>query len=455
MDIPEKIDLFCRARANNPLPDCGLLLVGSNPLPVYALIKALRPQHVLLVGTEEVSDYLQKIIAMLPDTVEKIDYRICNPFKSQDIQDKVKEILNTVNHREMWFSYTAGTKSMSVNGFEEWSKVVSQDNMHWGIYVSPYGPRVFLNRLDEGFLLAPHDEFDSPSLSFQEVIDLHLNTLKDNTCRDDHKDTVLCELAHNIHAVVSRDRRKGIDEYLKLLPPAYLTGTFVKVNSYEECLFVKEGISLLNDINYEDSCSIIDFNMRSWADEVKSLYAQDINTLDDVVTTYFDNNFPQKSSIKKKAKSRIKAMKWLVGQWLEVWVATALLESGLFSEVRDSCILWPHRVPHESPFQYEVDVCAMRGITPFIFTCTIENSARGFNKEKLFEVGQRSRQLGGEHARSALVCLSDDSKGIKQLINEGWTGYNTVQVFGIDEIYAQDAFIKNVSEWVESLEKSY
>lgn len=128
-------------------------------------------------------------------------------------------------------------------------------------------------------------------------------------------------------------------------------------------------------------------------------------------------------------------------------MAKSLLRSGLFHEVHDSFVF---QIPN-SEEKPEVDVCAMRGHTPFIFSCTVDDTSR-LGKHKLFEVRLRANQLGGDHARAAVVCLSENPRHIEKQLNQGWAGYGTIRVFGKNDIRSEKSFIESVESWVQQLE---
>lgn len=138
---------------------------------------------------------------------------------------------------------------------------------------------------------------------------------------------------------------------------------------------------------------------------------------------------------------------WLVAEWLECWTARALLNTGLFHEVHDSVTF---QIPDWTETS-EVDVVAMRGHTPFVFSCTIDDKS-SMGKHKLFEVRQRANQLGGEHARAAVVCLTTSPDDLAKQLNQGWKGYGTIEAFGLPDLTDQETFQKKINDWIQKLE---
>jgi len=126
---------------------------------------------------------------------------------------------------------------------------------------------------------------------------------------------------------------------------------------------------------------------------------------------------------------------FLGGGWLETWCSALVRQivDGDEIAVGIECKLANWR-------QCEIDVALVRGHRLYVISCTTDTKT-GLCKSKLFEVAMRARQLGGDLARSALVCLlhGSDAKGafVDQLRNDVadvWDAPNTPQVFGLDEL---------------------
>jgi hypothetical protein len=133
-------------------------------------------------------------------------------------------------------------------------------------------------------------------------------------------------------------------------------------------------------------------------------------------------------------ENRFKAWwRFLGGGWLELAVAA-----------------WTRRATGLTPSQgiywqlggraFEIDVALVHGHRLYVISCTTDNKL-GLCKSKLFEVAMRSRQLGGDLARSALVCLIDgqDNQGkyIDQLrgdVASVWEAPNRPEVFGLADL---------------------
>lgn len=151
---------------------------------------------------------------------------------------------------------------------------------------------------------------------------------------------------------------------------------------------------------------------------------------------------------------------FLCGAWLERWTASLIRSSlGAAAPVIEVGVRCQRARP--SPAEFEIDVALVRGHRLYVISCTTDRT-KALCKSKLFEVAMRARQMGGDLARSALVCLLDgsDAKGpyVEQLragIASLWDAPNVPRVFGLADLreWAGTTGASNLSslqEWLES-----
>jgi hypothetical protein len=131
--------------------------------------------------------------------------------------------------------------------------------------------------------------------------------------------------------------------------------------------------------------------------------------------------------------------KSLKGNWLEIYMANQT--RSLVPQIELSQGVYG-TLPSGRPI--EVDVAVVRGHRFYLISCTTD-SGLGLCKSKLFEVALRARQLGGDLARSALVCLlnGSDSRGsyadqLRQDVESVWDAPNTPLVFGAADLKGMD-----------------
>ncbi len=81
---------------------------------------------------------------------------------------------------------------------------------------------------------------------------------------------------------------------------------------------------------------------------------------------------------------------------------------------------------------FELDCVAVRGYQLFAVSCTVDKKAVA--KDHLIEVQARARQLGGDEARIALVCTTEDKKALLSEIQRDLDSGDRIKVFGREDI---------------------
>jgi len=121
------------------------------------------------------------------------------------------------------------------------------------------------------------------------------------------------------------------------------------------------------------------------------------------------------------------------GEWLEEWLGAQIRALELTPEIT----VGVNAYRGEKKAQLEVDVAVVRGHRSYFVSCTTD-TGKPICKSKLFEVAVRSRQLGGDLARAALVCLADDRivAALQADVDEVWGASNTTKVFGLSDVRA-------------------
>jgi hypothetical protein len=127
--------------------------------------------------------------------------------------------------------------------------------------------------------------------------------------------------------------------------------------------------------------------------------------------------------------------KFIGGEWLEEWLGAQIRALDLAPAPEITVGVNAHR--GEKQAQLEVDVAVVRGCRSYFVSCTTDAS-KHICKSKLFEVAVRSRQLGGDLARAAVVCLADDRtvSALQADVDDVWGASNTTRVFGISDVRA-------------------
>jgi hypothetical protein len=149
-------------------------------------------------------------------------------------------------------------------------------------------------------------------------------------------------------------------------------------------------------------------------------------------------------------------LRFLWGGWLGAWCGALVRQivHGNDVGVGLHCRLASGR-------EFQIDVTLVRRHRLYVISCTTDTKT-GLCKSKLFEAAMRARQLGGDLARSALVCLlhGTDLKVafVDQLRNDVadvWNAPNTPQVFGLDDLkewagIGSPPTLNSLRTWLES-----
>jgi hypothetical protein len=128
--------------------------------------------------------------------------------------------------------------------------------------------------------------------------------------------------------------------------------------------------------------------------------------------------------------------KFLTGGWLEHWTAEKI------HSVLNEAVLPIHegveckRLQDGTGRTFEIDVALLFRQRLYVASCTTD-ATLGQCKSKLFEVAMRSRQMGGDLARCALVCLlgrNDQVEALRSDIENLWDAPNPPRVFGLADL---------------------
>ncbi|RDD30896.1 hypothetical protein CR161_09395 [Prosthecochloris sp. ZM] len=148
--------------------------------------------------------------------------------------------------------------------------------------------------------------------------------------------------------------------------------------------------------------------------------------------------------------------KFLGGDWLEQWCGSLVRDI-----TQASGVIVGIDCQRTNTRRFEIDVAFVRGCKLYVISCTT-HTKMPLCKSKLFEVAIRARQLGGDLARSALVCLlhgsNDDGDYVHQLRYDAadiWKASNTPSVFGLDDLREWagingPADVGGLKKWIES-----
>lgn len=389
-----------------------ILLVGSNPLPNYLSACALKPRRIVLVHSKETEPACRRLKSALENALSGVAIEPCfvdEATSAEQVQRAIAPLLQ--RGQPVWLNYTGGTKVMAVHARMAFHSVYAEDGKKPASY------------LDEGGKGPPRLRFDddtSKILSEYEPIPLDLRTLLalhgyTHTSREPKKPKPTAEDAREIlHKVLE-------DVHLAKL-------------MYCESEGLKEFES--------QPGKAVDEPFR--AERHGLTLSQPVLPTKEVLDTL---------GTSKEKKSWFKHwFDFLGGGWLEDWLAEQIKNLKLQPDPEITIGVTTVR---DSTQAFEVDVAVVRGHRSYFISCTTDTT-KALCKSKLLEIAVRSRQLGGDLARAALVCLSGETARLQQEIDDVWGASNTTKVFGLSDVRdwsdidGKQPNLTELKKWLES-----
>jgi len=370
------------------IPARLILLVGSNPLPNYLSACALRPHRVALVYTTETvtaKDRLKVELdlalggrAAFVDPDPLVEDATCATTVQRTLDDLARSSGGDIDQ----LNYTGGTKVMAAHA--RMAFMQNGGRPECASYLDEGGeggqPRL---RFDDGtskeLSLLP-----DVSLDLRAILALHGITHKPRTLRDPAPTR---EDAEKILLAVLRDV------------------------SVAEKLYMER--KRLEGLGKPLAANTKPFDANA--------FGLDMST----------PNIPDSACMNRKAYEQW--YKFIGGEWLEHWLGQQIEELGL--EPTPEIVVGVNASRGTQRANLEVDVAVVRGHRSYFISCTADTT-KSICKSKLFEVAVRSRHLGGDLARAALLCLADDRTvaALQADIDDLWGASNTTRVFGISDV---------------------
>jgi len=364
-----------------------ILLVGSNPLPLFATAKFLldvnngvdddlaNPDKIVLIHTKETVSFAENLFSVLKLDEQKrvmvdLEDEGRNPTKiRKKIIDKLDALiaLESNGNHVVHLNYIGGTKPMAVQALlavTEWTndkpniKCVFSD-------VDPELDKIIFS--DTGYGLPVGNALkDFVNLKVEELMVLH-----DMTPYEPGK------------VSLSVSDRNELIHFCNLL--------WEKYNNPSSKKFANRLAVLGRRIN---SMKTRDDN------ETEKLLLSNDKIKHDLA--YFGKEIPLFLSLfSNSSNPTLKRLTFLTSGWLEELVHSCLINLKLNDPVMINEVRRNLKAQHKGR-STELDVVAIKGYTLFLFTCTISNKI-GTAKQKAFEAIYRANQLGGEHAKVIVV----------------------------------------------------
>jgi hypothetical protein len=377
------------------------LLVGSNPLPNYVAYRVLRPKCVVLVHTQETVEQRDRL-------KEAIEKDAIGRGAGEGVTVKSEAIHDATNAREIrqicraiegvdHLHYSGGTKTMAAQA----RKVMALEDAK-ASYLDERGRRL---RFDDGMDLELQDY--GPVLDF---------------------DTVL-----NLHGVARKT--SSMEKSARLPTPADAAAIWSYIEadpSRSQYLYAYFGEEDGKRKRLEDAKN----------DPFRA--CEEVGLSQKII--------PGHDWTKKEYKAW---RKFLGGGWLEDWTKAkieSLPEVKVTVEAGVPCT----RKKSGATDEFEIDVALVPDHRLFVVSCTTARE-QWLCKSKLFEVAMRSRQMGGDLARCALVCLQPASRNgnrpvddLRSAVRSVWDAPIVPAVFGIEQLREWDnGTLGSLKAWLD------
>jgi hypothetical protein len=394
------------------------LLIGENPLPNYVAARLLlkrggTPYLVYTSDTEKQAKRLEEIFKNELIGLECVQVVPLNSNESDAywIQKRITERLESISTGSIGLNYTGGTKAMAVHAYRAIFKACPDALF---TYLDPrrlemcvdqeIGERVRIKIQPEMLQVKLAKIFQIHGLELKEqpikeIKNLDLSIALRDIFIDKTKMREWFDWYHNIFCKEARKNNAQKDW---------------KSNNYLANLLLSvEDLPIEITEVFERQNLIVDTGELS-LHQVQSL-----------------KNFAEPQHF----------CKYIDGLWLEDYVLNQVKKIADRNSIQDCGN--DFEIPLQGTGTFQFDVAFTRGYQLFAMSVTT-TSNRGLCKSKLFEAYLRARQLGGDEARVALVCCSDEPNRLRAeltILND-----KKIVVFGREDIADLS---EKIEQWIQ------
>lgn len=401
------------------------LLVGENPLPNYVAARLLlnqggTPYLVYTKHTEKPAKRLHTILSSEPIGLKTAQLVPLNDGEADayQIQKAIRSKLETIKDGKIGLNYTGGTKAMAVHAYRA---VLSKER-----------PETVFSYLDPRRLEMCIDSENTPikpikikpemlQVKLVKLFQIHGLELKGNPT----KEAQLLELAVELTTIFKDESqaKHWFDWYYNV--------------------FCREARKNKNT-NYGDWKNKSDLAGLSIS----------LATAPPAVITYLkrenlvtsDDQLSLQAVQQKGIFPEIKHFcKYLDGLWLEHYVLQQVKSIADKHSINDYGLNF--EVPLKGAYGFEFDVAFTRGYQLFAISVST-TSKRDMCKNKLFEAYLRARQMGGDEARVALICCTNEPDTLKAEV--AVLDEKKIAVFGRDDLIDLSS---KIEEWIKQNDK--
>lgn len=418
-----------------PQVDHLILLVGSNPLPnlVVADVLVKDDGAIYLLHTKETKEIAKRLKDRITaqKTDKSIEISLHNISEDGDrsptvksIENEIKKIVSLITEGTIGLNYTGGTKFMGVHSY------------------------LALERLKKENVNFQFSYLDASSMS---VVVMDQNG--EATCSLRNKVKITLDDMIFIHGWEYHTDKKPKTKPVNIEVAEYILKIMQKRNDtpdwdkYRNCL---------HNIRKENNGAPKKKNQLFAISPEEQIVPNILSKLRNEPYTESDN-IQFKIEGWKKAED---VFKWMEGNWLEDLTMDVIQqlefkhndESFTFDETGLGANL-----KSNIGSEIEIDVYGIIDFQFFLFSVTTD-ATKGLCKSKLMEAYVRARQLGGDEACVALVCLANE-KTVKEVGEELQSLFqgsgSKIRVFGINDWTPKDdhemEIFSKIRNWVSTI----
>jgi len=380
-----------------------VLLVGTNPLPVYVvsaffLLEDYRPEkleNIWFIFTDQTENYKYNIERLLSkkfsEQFQKIkgedffkSIRLDSKDSATQIRDRLTERLSELqnkSNRKVHLNYTGGTKAMGVHSYLAINKLFG-DNAEFS-YLSADNFKINLETFNNPKVITiPQNLYD-----LREYISLNLEDIMALHSLERASDDQLFEGVINNEYLTDLIENDNLDEF------------FNKDDGYHSNLFRLDNGKLI-----EKQRQLSELYPKGNKIKLPSKVASFFDCMPDHLKLVKDDCSINYELTNKQVKE---AVKFIDGIWLEHYLFNNLDKHIDKNKVKiDS----GRKISNTNwGTSFELDILLLFGYQ-FIGISVTTSKDTKICKSKGFEILQRSKQLGGDEAKSILITLLDNDK---------------------------------------------
>ncbi|MFP4336315.1 MAG: Card1-like endonuclease domain-containing protein [Halothece sp.] len=426
------------------------LLIGENPLPNYVAAKTLlreggKPYFVYTTHTQKALERLQEVLEVPEEERQKSTVALENYESNaheirQRIHNKITEIWEKESKQQepklqFGLNYTGGTKAMAVHSYQAFLELKDLKPVVFS-YLDYRTMQMMFDNPIPAFSVK-----DKASISLKQLFQLHGLSLS----KDPKTEVVYPEL---VSVLIKAENLKAwkfwCHKVLQVQGKTQTEITTINDSNAQEIKLVELG----NWKNKDELKSML-LNIQELPEEIQNVLIS-LDITEDGKKLSISKLIEQEKIPKPSKNSKYpgEICKWLDGIWLEDYVLQKIKRIQREDEnMIDEFGMSFNFPPKANITEFEFDVAFLRGYQLFALSCTTDD--KGLCKLKLFEAYRRAKQMGGDEARVALVCCSNNPSKIRkdflaQIKDE------KVQVFGSQDL---PELRQKLQSWIKEVEK--